>query len=356
MSIDFKNTHFRSYTYIGYKHGKDAKTVCNELQLAFPGDYSPCLRTIYGWFEDIRRGNFTLEKGHSTGRPRSGRRPVLIRKVKRVVEKDPRISVRQLANDAGISVSTTYRILTEELNLKCYCSVWVPTTLSEQNKKDRIQCCKRLIKFLSGQISDVYCVQDELWINWDLKKSKNQNKAWLKKGQKRLQVPKPKLTPRKLMLLIAFTTSPARFSITVLPKGKTIDAECFVQFLKDTNKRFSSLKQNKTTLKKLTLQFDNARHHSAGRTQEYLRSSNITTMKQSPYIPDLNQCDRFLFTRLQEHCRGQEYADSHELQYDVQRFLRQLPESLLLHELDKLKSTCEAIIRESGSYITTRLC
>ena len=356
MSIDSKNTHFRSYTYIGYKHGKDAKTVCNELQLAFLGDYSPCLRTIYGWFEDIRRGNFTLEKGHSTGRPRSGRRPVLIRKVKRVVEKDPRISIRQLANDAGISVSTTYRILTEELNLKCYCSVWVPTTLSEQNKKDRIQCCKRLIKFLSGQISDVYCVQDELWINWDLKKSKNQNKAWLKKGQKRLQVPKPKLTPRKLMLLIAFTTSPARFSITVLPKGKTIDAECFVQFLKDTNKRFSSLKQNKTTLKKLTLQFDNARHHSAGRTQEYLRSSNITTMKQSPYIPDLNQCDRFLFTRLQEHCRGQEYADSHELQYDVQRFLRQLPESLLFHELDKLKSTCEAIIRESGSYITTRLC
>ena len=158
MSIDLKNTHFRSYTYIAFKRGKDAKTVHSELQLAFPGGNSPCLRTIYGWFEDIRQENFTLDKGHSTGRPRSSRTPDLIQMVKSMVDEDPRISVRQLAIDAGISESTAYRILTTELSLKSYCSVWVPTELTEQNRKDRIQCCKRLIKFLSGQISDVYCV------------------------------------------------------------------------------------------------------------------------------------------------------------------------------------------------------
>ena len=77
------------------------------------------------------------------------------------------MSLCQLASDAGLSESTDYRILTEELHLKSYCSVWVPTVLTEKNKADRIQCCKRLIKFIRGQISDVYCFRNEVWIDWD---------------------------------------------------------------------------------------------------------------------------------------------------------------------------------------------
>ena len=125
-----------------------------------------------------------------------------------------------------------------------------------------------------------------------------------------------------------------------------------MQFLKDTNHRFFNLKRSKTKLKELTLQFDNARPHAAQRSQEYLTSEGITTTKQSPYSPDLNLCDRFLFTRLQEHCRSRQYTGAKELEVDVQRFLRQLPESLLLHELEKHKRHCEEVVRQSGVYIT----
>ena len=41
-------------------------------------------------------------------------------------------------------------------------------------------------------------------------------------------------------------------------------------------------------------------------------------------------CDRFLFTRLQEHFKMQHYLSTEELKMDVQRFLTQLPKSLLL--------------------------
>ena len=353
MSLDFRNTHFRSYAYIGFKLGKDAKTVHGELVAVFNEDRSPNLRTIYGWFEDIRQDRFTLEKGTRPGRPRSVRTPSLIEKVEKMVGDDPRMSVRQLSDSLEVEMTSIYRVLTEELKLRSVCSVWVPTVLSEKNKRDRVDCCKRLISFLRGPVSDVYCVQDELWINWDAQKSKNQNKAWLKKGQKRLQVPKPKLTPKKTMFLIAFTCCPARFSVTALPKGTTVDAEYFVQFLKDTNNRFANLKRSNTKLKELTLQFDNARPHTAQRSQAYLTSSGITTIKQSPYSPDLNLCDRFLFTRLQEHCRSQQYTGSNEVEWDVKRFLRQLPETLLLHELEKLKRHCEEVVRQSGVYITS---
>ena len=46
------------------------------------------------------------------------------------------------------------------------------------------------------------------------------------------------------------------------------------------------------------------------------------------------------------------YLDGEELIHDAQRFLRQIPESRLIHELEKLKEHCIRVIAESGEYIT----
>ena len=69
-----------------------------------------------------------------------------------------------------------------------------------------------------------------------------------------------------------------------------------------------------------------------------MSAGGLTNIEQSPYNPDLNMCDRFLFTRLQEHCRMQHYGSTEELKIDMQQFLRQLPKSLFLRALEKLKS------------------
>ena len=98
-----------------------------------------------------------------------------------------------------------------------------------------------------------------------------------------------------------------------------------MEFFKSTGYRFNNLKKDKITLKKLLLQMDNARPHSAAQTQTYLGNTGATVLSQSPYSPDLNLCDRFLFTILQRYCKGVEYADGDELERDVQRFLRRLP-------------------------------
>ena len=97
---------------------------------------------------------------------------------------------------------------------------------------------------------------------------------------------------------------------------------------------------------------DNARPHSAERTQTYLEQSGVQIVPQSPYSPDLNMCDRFLFTRLQEHCRAKEYSNGEELFKDAKRYLWSLTEDVLLHELGKLLEHCRAVIREGGVYVT----
>ena len=97
---------------------------------------------------------------------------------------------------------------------------------------------------------------------------------------------------------------------------------------------------------------DNARPHSAARTQTYLNSTGVRMLQQSPYSSDLNLCDRFLITYLQRHCRGEQYMDGAEAERDVKRYLRSLPDSLLKNELDKLLEHCKAVIREGGAYVT----
>ena len=71
----------------------------------------------------------------------------------------------------------------------------------------------------------------------------------------------------------------------------------------------------------------------------------LTDIEQSPYSPDLNTCDRFLFTRLQEYCTMQYYLSTEELKIDVQRLLTHLPKSLFLKELEKPKSHREDMVR-----------
>ena len=78
MSFNLKNTHFRAYVYIAFKHGKDVKTVHSDFVTVSGLDRSVNLRTIFGWFADIRRDQFTLEKGTRPGRPRSVRTTFLI--------------------------------------------------------------------------------------------------------------------------------------------------------------------------------------------------------------------------------------------------------------------------------------
>ena len=85
-----------------------------------------------------------------------------------------------------------------------------------------------------------------------------------------------------------------RFSITALPKGKTVDSEYMIKFFHDTRHRFSNLRKNPVMFDEMILQVDNARPHTAVITRHYFAGMGLRLVYQSPYSPDLNLCDRFL--------------------------------------------------------------
>ena len=120
MSLDLRNTHFRSNAYIAFKLGKDAINVHQELVEVFGLDRTPNLRTIYVWFEGMRNAEFTLEKGT---RPRYFRIPSTTEPVQKTINNDPRMSIRDLWCRSDVPTTTVYRILTEELKRQSVCFV-----------------------------------------------------------------------------------------------------------------------------------------------------------------------------------------------------------------------------------------
>ena len=63
------------------------------------------------------------------------------------------------------------------------------------------------------------------------------------------------------------------------------------------------LRFNAVRLNQISLQMDNARPHTARVVKDFLQKRGITTIWQSPYSPDLNLCDRFLFLWLKNSLR-----------------------------------------------------
>ena len=141
-----------------------------------------------------------------------------------------------------------------------------------------------------------YVIEDESWFVWDQKEHGN---AWIEKKQTKPTAARAKITKCKPMLLVAITCKPKRYSLTLLPPGHTDNSDVTIQLLKDTKRRFNQVRRNPIALKDMVLLWDNARLHIHSRT-----TTKIQQLKQSPYSPDLNICDRFLFRKLKSGMKG----------------------------------------------------
>ena len=97
---------------------------------------------------------------------------------------------------------------------------------------------------------------------------------------------------------------------------------------------------------------DNARPHSAAKTKEFLTQRGISVVQQSPYSPDLNLCDRFLFRAIKQDLKYEHFEDSEDLRVAIQRSIRLISETKLMEQLIKLRDHCKRVIEANGDYIS----
>ena len=104
----------------------------------------------------------------------------------------------------------------------------------------------------------------------------------------------------------------------------------------------------------LLWQMDNARPHTSRLTQDYVTKIGFSLVKQSPYSPDMNLRNRYLFRILKQDLKQEALGSASEVQKAVQRCFRRLSENTLADQLLKLRDHCGHVVSSGGDYISSQ--
>ena len=174
---------------------------------------------------------------------------------------------------------------------------------------------------------------------------------WKSIEDQRPQIPTNNLTPKKCLLLIAFTCN-KRISVKALPYGRTIDGDVYEDFVNQTGIKWRKLRTDPIHLEQLVWQHDNARPHTKSSVVSFFDRRRIELLQQPPYSPDLNLCDRWINEHIKAQLREVEFDNHEDVEREVIRVLRNTDPEVYRKELDKLLDHCSKVIACGGSYIT----
>jgi len=149
------------------------------------------LRTAYGdavlsssqvlrWYKVFKDGRGDVEDEQRAGRPSSSRTENSVARVKAVLDRDRRLSVRLLAEEVGLPKTDVHRIITEDLHMRKICAKLVPKNLSDEQKDNCVLVSRELLdcvtsepNFLQGVITG-----DETWVFEYDPTTKRQSSEW----------------------------------------------------------------------------------------------------------------------------------------------------------------------------------
>lgn len=350
--MDLQKEHFRAYIYLEMLRGRKPCEIYKQLQ-----DTNldvPSQTTVFEWYKRFKEGRQSLVDDPRCGRPTTSSTAENVQIIKAIVDEEPRTSLRAVSESTGLSKDTVRQIFTNQLELRKMCSTWIPHHLSEANKRDRILCAQSIIALFENHSIDYllhhWATEDESWFLYETALTKQQNQAWRHPTQPKLTVVRPKLTNKKTLLLLAFTGD-QKISADICSPGETVNSERYVEFVRSTGEKWRHVRRHPKKLTELLWQHDNARPHTSKETMEFFHHRGVTLIKQSPYSPDMNQCDRWVFKHLKHSFRGQKFVDGDEVKGRAVQVLRGLPEEKFRQELLSLYEHCKLVVINHGNYV-----
>ena len=203
-----------------------------KTQQAF-GDEAMGITQIKKWYNRFKQGETSVESKPRSGRPSTSRNEEFIAKVRRIVMKDHRITINEIAGEVGISTGSAHSILTEDLAMRRVLAKFVPKLLVEQQKQlcleiaqDLLDCANSDSDFMKTIITG-----DETWVYGYDPETKFQSSQW-----KHHTSPRPKKA-RKVrsnvkLMLICFFDSRSIVLHEYAPARQTINKEYYLEVMR----------------------------------------------------------------------------------------------------------------------------
>ena len=311
--------------YSLWKNGQRGTDIHRHLLQSFE-ENAMSLRSVQWWCKEFKEGRAALDREPGQGRPTETATVALKEGIKKALNVDARVTVRELACTIGASKSTIFRML-KSLGLSKLSARWVPHLLTTKLKQRRLEICQRNLQMMDDcggaeELLSNLVTSDESWISHFDPETKERSKVWALKGSD----PPLKAVRSAWRKNIVLTASFDRYGIVTLDfleEGVTINSDRYCQSLKKMKSDFRN-KRRGQSCKGIRLLHDNATPHVPKKTRDSLECLEIFTIEHPPYSPDLSPCDFFLFGRLKRELRGHTFHDREELEQEVKRVCQRL--------------------------------
>jgi len=144
--------------------------------------------------------------------------------------------------------------------------------------------------------------------------------------------------PAEKFLASIFWDQDGILLIDYLPKGQTINAECYSSLLVQLKDILKEKRRGRVTRRVLFLH-DNVPAHRALATQKKLSYLGFHCLDHPPYSPDLAPSDYHLFPGLKKQLKGLHFSSDAEIIAAAETYLDDQPSEFFFEWLAKVRAT-----------------
>lgn len=333
-----------------FKLGKTAAETVEMMRQVY-GDNCLSRAQIFRWYARFKSGVETIEDEARPGRPFSVRNEGLIAKVRERIQEERCATVRMMADEFGVNGETIRQILVEDLGKRKVASRFVPHSLSDDQRHERVQYAKDIIKtarrnknFLNSIVAE-----DETWCFRYDPTTKRQSAEWKSPASpkgKNVHLQKSKVKT----MLACFYDRKGVIHHEFVSQGQTVTGSFYLSVLERLWKRIRRVRPEYSAPGSWFLLHDNAPVHRAVAVQEFLARKQVCVLNHPPYSPDLSPCDYFLFPKLKLPLKGRLFEDVQDIQGAVTSSLRAIPQEDVQRSFQSLLDRATRCIDAEGMY------
>lgn len=350
MQCDRVNYRFFITTMI--RNGFDAPVIHQYLVNAWGQQESPSLSTVYRLISEVKSGaRSSFEDSSRCGRPSTASSERNVSLIQEMVAGDPSISIRALSDTLDISSSSVHAILHDKLGLRSLCAKWIPKDLSPEQKECRVTVAKQLLSFFTSGFDPRNIIYvDEKWFYLRSVGTKSSNKTWCASAADKRKIARRSQSDLKCHVIMAATFGGQHY-FEIMPHNENINGEAYIAFLEHMHHKFIHVSSHTIGWKNACLIHDNARPHVSRLVNEFLERKRLRCIRQSPYSPDYNLEDFWLFSKLENMRQKRNFSSESELEVFLLEALSSIDSIDFLHQFEKLKLHFQNVIDASGDYL-----
>ena len=185
---------------------------------------------VYEWYKRFHDGREDVEDDERLGRPSTSTTDENVEKVKEMVMNDRRITIREVADDVGISIGSCHESFSNVLGMKRVAAKFVPKLLNFEKKQRRMEVAQESLNEVNNdaELLKRIITGDETWVYGYDVETKSQSSQWRHSGSPRPKKARQVRSNVKVMLTVFFDFDGIVHHEFLL-RGQTVNKEYYLQ-------------------------------------------------------------------------------------------------------------------------------